>query len=103
MRQIKVFRVRSGFNGAPTDAIVLIPMCLAVPMQVTAVDGLNATCAARGVERQVSLLLLQVADGEQAVAPGDFVTVHMGQAVAKVSADEARVAWELLDRILDES
>ena len=75
-------------------------MCLAIPMQVIAVDGLHATCVARGVERQVSLLLLQGVDGKPAVVPGDFVTVHKGDAVNKVSAQDARTAWELFDQIL---
>ena len=34
-------------------------MCLAVPMQITKRDGLHAHCAAKGVERDVSLFLLQ--------------------------------------------
>ena len=69
-------------------------------MQVIAVEGLNATCVAMGVERCVSLLLMQGMDGEQAVSPGDFVTVHMGQAVSRISAEDARIAWELWDQIL---
>lgn len=71
-------------------------MCLAVPMRVVEVDGLSARCEARGVERRVSLLLL----GDDAVAPGDFVTVHLGQALARVDADEAQRAWALVDQML---
>lgn len=77
-------------------------MCLAVPMQITAVDGLQATCTARGVERSVSLLLLCI-DGAQEVVPGDFVTVHLGQAVSRISAGEARATWALLDQVLEAS
>ena len=32
-------------------------MCLAVPMQITKIDGFNAHCVAKGVERDVSLFL----------------------------------------------
>lgn len=71
-------------------------MCLAVPMRVVEVDGFSARCEARGVERRVSLLLL----GDDAVAPGDFVTVHLGQALHKVDADEAQRAWALYDEML---
>ncbi len=71
-------------------------MCLAVPMRVVEVDGFSARCEARGVERRVSLLLL----GDDAVTPGDFVTVHLGQALAKVDADEAQRAWALYDEML---
>jgi hydrogenase expression/formation protein HypC len=70
-------------------------MCLAVPMRVVDVDGFGARCEARGVERRVSLLLL----GE-GVAPGDFVTVHLGQALQKIDAEEARLAWALVDEML---
>jgi len=73
-------------------------MCLAVPMQITFLDGFNARCSARGVERDVSLFLLQ-GDG---IAPGDYVLVHVGYAIQKLSAEQARETWELFDRILDE-
>jgi hydrogenase expression/formation protein HypC len=71
-------------------------MCLAIPMQVTAVDGYLARCSARGVEREVSLFLLQ----DQAVAVGDCVLVHVGYAIQKTTPEEARSAWELYDQIL---
>ena len=49
-------------------------MCLAVPMKVRSVDGFNAVCEAKGIEREVSLFMLQ---GEE-LAPGDHVLVHVG-------------------------
>jgi len=71
-------------------------MCLGIPMQVMAVDGYVARCNAKGIERDVSLFLLQ----DQAVSLGDWVMVHVGYALQKMSAQEARSAWELYDRIL---
>ncbi len=71
-------------------------MCLAVPMQVTAVDGYLCTCEAKGIEREASLFMLQ---GEE-VAVGDFVLVHVGYAIQKVSAEEAADAWALFDEVL---
>ena len=73
-------------------------MCLAVPMQVTGIDGFDAHCSARGVERDVSLFLLQ---GE-GVEVGDYVLIHVGYAIQKLSAQQAKETWELFDRILDE-
>jgi hydrogenase expression/formation protein HypC len=70
-------------------------MCLAVPMQIKSVDGFNALCEAKGIEREVSLFMLQ---GEE-VAPGDHVLVHVGYAIQKVSEEDARLAWELFDEI----
>ena len=74
-------------------------MCLAVPMKVTAIDGYQCTCEAKGIEREVSLFMLQHED----VSLGDFVLVHVGYAIQKVSADEAAESWALFDEILTES
>lgn len=71
-------------------------MCLAIPMQVKSVAGFNAVCEARGVQREVSLFMLQ---GEP-LAPGDHVLVHVGYAIQKLPADEAAATWELLDEVL---
>ena len=74
-------------------------MCLAVPMKITAIDGFQCTCSARGVEREVSLFMLQ---GEE-LAPGDHVLVHVGYAIQKVSEDEAAESWALFDEMLAEA
>ena len=71
-------------------------MCLAVPMKVTAVDGYLCTCEAKGIEREASLFMLQGED----VAVGDFVLVHVGYAIQKVSEEEAAEAWALFDEVL---
>jgi len=73
-------------------------MCLAIPMQITRIDGFNARCAARGVERDVSLFLLQ----DETIAVGDQVLIHVGYAIQKISAEEAQSTWELLDQMLTE-
>lgn len=71
-------------------------MCLAIPMEVIAIDGYMARCRAKGVERQVSLFLLQ----DEPVAIGDFVMVHVGYAIQKLTPQEARSAWEIYDEML---
>lgn len=70
-------------------------MCLGIPMQIMSIDGHNARCSAKGVEREVSLYMLQ----GQAVEAGDYVMVHVGYAIQKVEAAAARTAWELYDRM----
>lgn len=65
-------------------------------MKITALDGFQCTCEARGIERDVSLFMLQ---GE-ALQPGDHVLVHVGYAIQKVSASEAAESWQLFDEIL---
>jgi hydrogenase expression/formation protein HypC len=71
-------------------------MCLGIPMQVVGIDGYVARCSAKGVERDVSLFLLQ--DDRPAV--GEFVMVHVGYAIQKMTPQEARSAWELYDEVL---
>lgn len=71
-------------------------MCLAVPMQVKRIDDLQCVCEARGIERQVSLFMLQ----DEPVAPGDYVLVHVGYAIQKISQEDAADSWELFDEIL---
>jgi len=71
-------------------------MCLGIPMQVMSVDGHLARCSAKGVEREVSLFLVQ----DDPPAIGDFVVVHVGYAIQKTTPQEARSAWELYDQML---
>ncbi|HKJ75741.1 MAG TPA: HypC/HybG/HupF family hydrogenase formation chaperone [Gammaproteobacteria bacterium] len=71
-------------------------MCLGIPMEVLEVDGYNARCTAKGVEREVSLFMMQ----DEPVAPGDHVIVHVGYAIQKVTAEDARTTWELFDQML---
>jgi hydrogenase expression/formation protein HypC len=70
-------------------------MCLAIPMQIKSLSGFNAVCEASGIEREVSLFLLQ---GEP-LAPGDHVLVHVGYAIQKLTCEEASSAWDLLSEI----
>ena len=70
-------------------------MCLGIPMEVMAIDGFGARCSAQGIEREVSLFLLQ----EEPVAIGDFVLVHVGYAIQKMTPQEARSTWELYDEV----
>lgn len=71
-------------------------MCLGIPMQVKEINGFIARCEAKGVEREVNLFMLQ----EEAIAVGDFVMVHIGYAIQKISEQEARSAWEVYDEML---
>jgi len=71
-------------------------MCLGVPMRVMEIDGFLARCEARGIERKASLFLLQHED----VQVGDLVMIHVGNAIQKMTEDEAHSAWELYDEIL---
>jgi hydrogenase expression/formation protein HypC len=72
-------------------------MCLGIPMQITAINGYLAHCEARNVVRDVSLFLLQ----EENLQAGDYIVTHLGYAIQKITAQEARIAWELYDEMLE--
>ncbi|MCW8964234.1 MAG: HypC/HybG/HupF family hydrogenase formation chaperone [Gammaproteobacteria bacterium] len=71
-------------------------MCLGIPMKVMEIDEFMARCEAKGIERDVSLFMLQHED----VDVGDYVVVHVGYAIQKVTPAEARTAWEIYDDML---
>lgn len=59
-------------------------MCLALPARVTTIDADDmATVALDGVKKKISLALVEN------VTVGDYVLVHVGYALHKVSEDEA--------------
>lgn len=71
-------------------------MCLGIPMQIKTIDGFLARCEAKGIERDVNLFMLQ----DDQVNPGDYVVVHIGYAIQKMTEQEARSAWEIYDEML---
>jgi hydrogenase expression/formation protein HypC len=72
-------------------------MCLGIPMQITGIDGFTAHCEARGVRRDASLFMLQ----EDNLQAGDYVVVHLGYAIQKITPQQARTAWDLYDQMLE--
>lgn len=71
-------------------------MCMGIPMQITAINGMVARCEAKGAERDATLLLL----GPDEVAVGDYVVVHLGHAIERIDAERAAEAWALYDEML---
>lgn len=71
-------------------------MCLGIPMQIKSIDGFTAQCEAKGVTRDVSLFMMQ----DELPEVDDFVVVHVGYAIQKISPQEAQTAWELYDQML---
>ena len=68
-------------------------MCLALPMRVTALDGVRATIAAEGLEQECSVMLVPDA------AVGDYVLVHAGFAISVLDEAEAQETLDLLREI----
>ena len=71
-------------------------MCLGVPMRIVEIDGFTARCEARGIERQANLFLLQHED----IQVGDMVMIHVGNAIQKMSEEDAKSAWDIYDEML---
>lgn len=71
-------------------------MCLGIPMQIKAIDGLLARCEAKGVERDANLLMLM----HEPLHVGDYIVVHLGRAIERVSPEDAATAWALYDEML---
>jgi len=68
-------------------------MSLGVPMRIKEIDGYNARCEAKGVEREVSLFMMQ----HEPLAIGDYVLVHVGYAVQKITSQDYHSKRKIYD------
>ena len=66
-------------------------------MQIREINGYVASCEARGVHRDVNLFMMQ----DENLQVDDFVLVHVGYAIQKVSPQEAQTTWELFDELIE--
>jgi len=68
-------------------------MCLAIPMQLTTVDGPRGIVSTGGVSCEVRLDLVE------APRVGDYVLVHAGYAIGVLDEAEAAETLELLAEV----
>jgi hydrogenase expression/formation protein HypC len=66
-------------------------------MRIIEIDGFSARCEARGIERRVSLFLLQ----HEQLEVGDTVMIHVGNAIQKMDPEQAEDTWQLIDEMLE--
>jgi hydrogenase expression/formation protein HypC len=66
-------------------------------MRIKEINGFSARCEARGIERMASLFLLQHED----LQVGDLVMIHVGNAIQKMTEEEASSAWDIYDEMLE--
>ena len=71
-------------------------MCLAIPSKIIHIDEMMATVDVYGARREINLMLLP----EQANI-GDFVLVHAGYAIQKVSEEVAEDSLNLIREMLE--
>jgi hydrogenase expression/formation protein HypC len=65
-------------------------------MKIVEIDYPMAVAEAKGVKRRISLMLLP----EEEVKEGDFVMVHVGNAIEKIDEEAAKEVWEALEEVL---
>lgn len=70
-------------------------MCLALPMKLIKRDGDRAMGEAGGITREIRLDFLPEAE------PGDYVMVHAGFAIQRMTEEEALENVKLLEEIRD--
>lgn len=69
-------------------------MCVGLSARVVNVTDGTALIDANGAQRKVSAGILEDLE------PGDFVMVHAGVAIAKITADDAQEADEVMEGLL---
>ena len=70
-------------------------MCLAIPAKILTISGLDAYADFVGAKRKIRLDLLPSAK------VNDYVLIHAGFAIAKISDAEAKISEDLLKEIID--
>jgi len=73
-------------------------MCLGVPGLVVGIDDLTAVVDFWGVRRRVRLDLV-----DEPVQVGDYVLNHVGYAIRRIPAEDARATLALYEELLRES
>ena len=66
-------------------------MCVGTPAKVLSIHDSTALVSADGAQRTVSAALLDTLD------PGDYVMVHAGLAIAKITSDDQQESQTILD------
>ncbi len=72
-------------------------MCVGLSAKVVSIDKGTALIDASGVKRKVSAELLDDLE------PGDYVMVHAGIAIAKITEDVAEETGKLMEELQDEN
>jgi hydrogenase expression/formation protein HypC len=68
-------------------------MCLAVPMQLVSKEGSTGRVSSKGIELDVAL------DFTPEALPGDYVIVHAGFAIQRLSEEEAEKTLLIFERL----
>jgi hydrogenase expression/formation protein HypC len=72
-------------------------MCFAIPGKITKIEGNYALVDFGGAQRRVNIILLED------VKMGEYVLVHVGYAIQKISKQQAQETIELWNEVLGTS
>ena len=64
-------------------------MCLSIPAKIESIDGEMAVCSVGGTTYTASLQMLDPSE----LVPGDYVLLHTGFALQKISKEEAEAQF----------
>ncbi|MBS7442639.1 HypC/HybG/HupF family hydrogenase formation chaperone [Enterobacter sp. 120016] len=76
-------------------------MCIGVPGQIYAIDGIQAKVEVCGILRDVDLTLVGSSDETGASRLGQWVLVHVGFAMSVINEAEARDTLDALQNMFD--
>lgn len=68
-------------------------MCLAIPMKLVKIDGLNGVVNSGGLKKDVNLSLLKGA------RVGDYLLIHAGFAIERIKPKEAEKTLKVIREI----
>lgn len=70
-------------------------MCVGLPAKVETIKNGFAIVDAMGAKREISVELITN------LKPGDYVMIHAGMAIAKITADEAKETDEIMSELMN--
>lgn len=70
-------------------------MCVGLPAKVETINNGFAVVDAMGAKREISVELIKN------LSPGDYVMIHAGIAIAKITADEAEETDEIMSELMN--
>ncbi len=76
-------------------------MCIGIPGQICAIDGVLAKVEVCGIQRDVDLTLVGAVDEQGLPRLGQWVLVHVGFAMSVINEAEARDTLEALQNMFD--
>lgn len=71
-------------------------MCVGLPAKVESINGTMAVVNATGARREISVEFIKD------LRPGDYVMIHAGMAIARITADEAEETQSIMEELYAE-